>query len=234
MFGTGSRLFATFDNFVVGKTGFSEAGASRKVIAAGYRNIVIQTADNDWYLNDELEDLLVVLRQQTCFALAKGLGFSMGAFGALIFAEALRLKELVLVSPRFPRPFDWPGQARINCSDALLNQSWRDRLTRAAAVAPQSLVLFDPRHFDDRMAARWLARSTANVSTLAVAFGGHPCTKYINESGNFGNLQRILLGEGDARPDIVDLKRIARGQSEAYGSRLADYLNQRKRRAAAE
>ena len=49
VFGTAPGLFATFDNFTVGKSGFSDCAPSRKVIAAGYRQIVIQTARKTQY-----------------------------------------------------------------------------------------------------------------------------------------------------------------------------------------
>lgn len=234
IFGTGPGLFATFDNFVIGKAEFAECSASRKIIAAGFRQIVIQTARNDWYLNDELAPLLGAV-SKVCNAVgpAKALGFSMGAFGALIFARALRVDEMFLVSPRFPRPMGWTGVAKINCSEALLAPDWQDRLGDAAFAAPRSVVFFDPRHLDDRMAARWLERASPKVKTVGVAFGGHPCTKYINLSGNFGQLQRLLLEQPTGYAGIFKLKKAARRKSDAYLSRLADYLDSRKRRIGA-
>lgn len=234
VFGTGPGIFVTFDNFVIGKADFAECSASAKVIAAGFRQIVIQTARNDWYLNDELEPLLSALgKVANADGPTKALGFSMGAFGALIIARALRVDELILVSPRFPQPMGWTGAAKINCSAALLAPDWQDRLSAAACAVPDSVVLFDPRHFDDRMAARWLERASPKVRTVGVAFGGHPCTKYINLSGNFGHLQQILLEQPPRYAGIFKLKKAARAKSVAYLSRVADYLEDRKTRGAA-
>jgi hypothetical protein len=232
VFGTAPALFATFDNFTVGKSGFSDCAPSRKVIAAGYRKIIIQTARNDWYLNAELEAMLeTVCSLGNTGHPTKALGFSTGAFGALIFADALHMRELILVSPRFPRPMGWTGKARVNCPEAYLAPDWQDRLTHAAASAPASLILFDPRHFDDRMAARWLERTSAGMTTLAVPFGGHPCLQYINEAGAFGNLQNILLKQDGGHHGIFELKKAARTQSKNYRVRLTEYLDSRKSRA---
>ena len=89
LYGTGPPLFATYDNFVLGKAGFSDANLSQKILAAGFRQVAIQSASNDWYLNPELDDLISALRNTAAgFEGSKALGFSMGGFGALLFASA--------------------------------------------------------------------------------------------------------------------------------------------------
>ncbi len=231
VFGSGEPLFATFDNFVREKSAFAACRASRKVLAAGFRQVVIQTCCNDWYLNPELDDLRALLRLQTDRgAASKALGFSMGAFGALLCAEALHISEMYLVSPRFPRPTGWVGKAKVNCADQYLAADWQSRLVEATAISHNMVIFYDHRSFDDRMAAHWLERTNLDVKTVGIAFGGHPCTGYINDANKFGELQDILLRPEVSIKDIVTLKRAARLKSPAYRARLQVYLESRASR----
>lgn len=198
-FVAGAQLYPKFDNFVGMKAEFSAPKSSRKALAAGFRHLVIQTTANDWYLNAELDDSPGVLRQEVGTAeTSRSLGLSMGVFGALLFAEALGTRDLILVSPRLPRPMGWIGRAGINRAGinrakALLSRFWPERINAATAHPVRTLLLYDPQKFDDRMAARWLEDTGLQVRTLGVAFGGHPCVSFITDANGFGALQDILL-----------------------------------------
>lgn len=103
VFGTGQGLFSADDNFSFGKTTFSQSKPSQRVLDAGFRHAVIQTSANDWYLYDELDDLVDLLRQHIApHARNTALGLSMGAFAALLFSQALKTADLSLFRRAFP------------------------------------------------------------------------------------------------------------------------------------
>ena len=95
---------------------------------------------------------------------------------------------------------------------------------------PKTTILFYACHFGDRMAARLLASANQQVKSLALTFGGHPCTGYIREAQLFGAMQDILLKTDFAATDIVHLKKKARVRSPSYRFILTEYLNIRKSR----
>ena len=233
VFGAGPRIFATFDNYVIQKSGFGDSNPSRKIIAAGFRHVAVQTSGNDWYLNGDLQEMLDLLRNNLAVdGPSHSLGFSMGGFAALLFAPSLKTTDLYLVSPRFPRPVDWVGKAKINCDDRFLTADWPETLLKAAQLAPRTTIFFDPRHHDDRMATRWLAKVNPNVSSLALGFGGHPCTGYIRDSQLFGSMQDILLKPAFDTGDLIHLKKKARLVSPSYKVKTQSYLAARQSRAA--
>lgn len=232
LFGSGRKVFVTFDNFVAGKAGFTPATASKKVLEAGFAQLVLQTARNDWYLNDELSGLEAALREGLAgFSQARAMGFSMGAFGAILLADALGVASPCLISPRFPRPLGWTGSARVNCDPALLPAGWQDLVTARVAALPAALVLYDAGHADDRSALRWMQGVNGKIAGAGFAFGGHPCTSYVKDANRFAALQEACLKPDATLADLIRVKRLARAHAPLYRAKLADYLARRKARA---
>lgn len=99
-----------------------------------------------------------------------------------------------------------------------------------SSFKPKTTILFDVCHFEDRMAARLLKSANPLVKSLALTFGGHPCTGYIREAQVFGALQDILLETDFAATDIFQLKKSTWVRSPSYRFILTEYLNIRKSR----
>lgn len=231
LFGSGPGLFATFDNYVPGKAGFGTANPSRKVLEAGFSHLVLQTARNDWYLNADLGPLQAVLRDRfKGGAAAKAMGFSMGAFGAILLAGALGLGAPWLISPRFPRPLGWPGMARVNCDPALLPADWQQLVAAAVADLPGGVVLYDAAHADDRSALRWMQGVNGRISAAGFAFGGHPCTSYVKDSNRFAAFQEACLAPAAGLGNLIRVKRLARAHSPLYRAKRDAYLAARQAR----
>jgi hypothetical protein len=177
--------------------------------------------------------LQAVLRDRCVgFGTARAMGFSMGAFGAILLAGALGVQSAYLISPRFPRPLGWPGSARVNCDVALLPDGWQQAATAAVADLPGAVVLYDVAHADDRMALRWMQGVNGRIAAAGFAFGGHPCTSYVKEAHRFVALQEMCLNPDASFPDLIRVKRLARAQSTLYRAKLADYLARRKARVS--
>ncbi len=207
-------VWATFDNFDMARRGF---GAFRRSeTAMGRTQVHIQTAANDWYLNEDLDAALASLRP----APGRALGISMGAFGALLFAAALGTEEAILVSPRFPAPLGWPKRAKVYATNP--PPGWEARLRAATIALPAGLVLYDPHHKDDRAATLWLTGLNPRLRVLAVPFADHPATRLFREAQSWGPLQRHLLET--ALPElpaaIATLRRQVRTRSVTYRNRL--------------
>ncbi|NBZ86755.1 hypothetical protein [Stagnihabitans tardus] len=203
------RLWATFDNFDAERRGFDPLRLSQT--AAGFAQVHVQTAANDWYLNPDLAEALRLTPGQ-----GRALGISMGAFGAILFAGALGTEEVILVSPRFPAPLGWPKRAKVYA--AAPPEGWEALLEEATATLPGGVILFDPHHKDDKAATRWLMARNPRLCAVAVPFADHPATRLFRETETWGPLQRLMLSEPLATlpAAIAGLRRQVRRKSPSY------------------
>lgn len=189
-------------------------------VALGRANLRVQSAANDWFLNPETEALERALaRFAQRFATVRGFGFSMGGYGALRFAEALRLEHVLLMSPqatvRPERDRRWWGH--WGGLDPALEQFARQESLSGA-------VLFDPLgQPEDRDHARQIAAQYPQIAPVAVPYGGHPAGAPFRDARVLRNLFIALItGHADA-PTLHRLRRQARSALLDYPPRARLY-----------
>ena len=222
-------LFVTFDHWERGKAGFSERLPSQTVAAAGFAELAIRTARNDWYLNGDLAPLEPVLAEATegygsvrCFA------FSMGGYAALRLSRALNLDRAVLISPQWSIfPEEAPFDRRYRREATGLERGLGDL---AGRIGPglRGVMLFDPvTQAIDGMQAGLIAAEAPGLARVAMAFGGHPASSHLTDGGQYGALRRLAYSGVTDPAAYRELHVRARVASRVYGERRKLWLARR-------
>lgn len=167
------------------------------------------------------------------FLTARALGFSMGGYGALRFSRALRLNQVLLISPQVSLD---PGIA-----------PWEDRYPKVQGFDPAlgdlatharkdltGTIVFDPFHRLDRLHARAITALLPDITAAPLAFGGHPGTLVLKGAGQFPMLQRLSIGSRLKARDIVHLHRSLRATSPRYWRERAAHHARKGQEAKAE
>lgn len=223
------RLLVTFDNWRKDRVGFPEAAPSAAVIGAGFGQLCVHSARNDWYLSGELAGLRAAVSQVCAgYAEVRGIGFSMGAYGALLLSKALRLKRVVLVSPQvsiFPERY--PHDRRYATDAALLDPA-QDQLAQDIVAGLQGVILFDPLTRNrDAAHARAIEALAPGLRAVAMPFGGHPATGVIREARLYGRVLQAAMTGALSVAEFRAIHRVARAASPRYQAQLGDRLRRR-------
>lgn len=225
-----TALYVTFRQWEAEPGQFSESGQVRRALTAGLAHLHVQSRWNDWFLNAEtpaLEAALHTLRAR--FMTARALGFSMGGYGALRFSRALRLNQVLLVSPQvsllLPEEDRYPEAAGFDPQAGDLATHARPDL--------KGVVAFDPTHALDRLHAERITALLPGIRPAKLSFGGHPGTAAIGQAGGFRALQRLSLSSRLRSRDVVLLHRELRRASARYWRERADRLLRRGRASLA-
>lgn len=209
-------LYITFRQRLPAPGQFDDPGPVRQALSRGFAHLYLQSRWNDWYLNTEttaLEAALSALRAR--FDRAWAIGYSMGGYGALRLARALRLDRALLVSPQVtldPRVI--PGETRYPEGpdfDPVLGD-----LGRVPCPGLSGVVAFDPFRPLDRAHARLAASLFPGLRLAPLGFGGHPATGVLREAGAFRSLQGLSLGGDLTAAAVTRLHRDLRAGSARY------------------
>jgi len=225
-----TALYVTFRQWVPEPGGFDERGCVQRALTAGLAHLHIQTRWNDWFLNREtaaLETALQAVRDR--FLTARALGFSMGGYGALRLSRALRLNQVLLVSPQVS--LFLPGEDRY--SEAVAFDPVAGDLSTHARRDLTGVVAFDPFHRLDARHAREVMRLLPGIQPAPLVFGGHPGTAALGQAGGFRTLQRLSFSARLEASAVVALHRELRSTSQRYWTERADHLLCRNRPALA-
>ncbi len=224
-------LFVTFDRWRRDRNGFAAWAPSTKVAAYGFAELIIKTAQNDWYLNPDLTPLRRVLKDHTGrFRTVRSFAFSMGAYAALLLSRSLRLRHAVLVSPQYtPFPDLPPGDTRYRREVQGLDMALGD-LAEVVAPKLRGVVLFDPLGNPvDRAHARLILAQVPRMVGIAMPLAGHPATQVLLETTEYGKL-RALAFAAERDPALYHALHVqARRTSPLYKARLSERLARRVR-----
>jgi hypothetical protein len=226
-------LLVTFDNWRRFRKGFGAVVPSRTADRMGFRNLIVTTAANDWFLNGETAALRVALaRFVQPFAVVRAVGYSMGGYGALTLSAALGLTSVVLFGPqvsirRKVVPFEtrwWREQGKIDAVQDCLGDVVKRDL--------RGVILFDPRSVRaETLQARAVQALVPGLQMVALPFSGHPPTAMLRAGqANRDLLARGLLGVVTA----ADVRAVHRAHREATPDYVAGVLRFMKARGAVE
>ncbi len=192
--------------------------------------IGIMAAENDWFQDDEILEVLAAIRAATPGYRRIGYGGSMGGFAAINFAHALELASLVAVIPQFS----------IDAAKAPYETRWRDeaarisfRHDRIADMPPvtRGWMVFDPWCVDG-LHARDIQRRH-RLGEVAVPFGGHAEMLMLQQADVYTDMFTDMLAERFDPAAFRRRWRAARRRSAAFWLGLAQALLQRGKRDAA-
>lgn len=221
--GRSDRLVVTFDyrSDLRGGGGgdFSPDGHSTGYARQGFAQLSVKTRTNDWFVNPETEALEAALTSVAAgFARVQALGFSMGGYGALRFARALRLRQAVVVSPQVSPCAPWDGRYRAEVPD--WDESLGD-LSSRAVPGLGGLLLFDPFLPEDLAHARAALAHFPGLAPLRLGFGGHPAIRTLRGAGKMWVLQAEAGARRAAAGPVRAAHRAARAGSRGWWLRLA-------------
>lgn len=210
-----------------GAVGFDPAEPQTGAITAGYANLWVQAAQNDYYISPDLPEL-----RRALFAFCarytdvSAVGFSMGGFGAVLLSRALHLTQAVLISPQ---RLGFPKTAPFLSDDAVeLAAFSTDDAAHLDGISPKlrGIVMFDPfaGKGRDRAYARHLGRIAPGLRLLALPGAGHPATNVMVEAKKFGAFQRATFTPEIDVAAIREVHRASRGRSERYEKMITRYL----------
>jgi hypothetical protein len=211
-----TALYVTFRQRIDQPGTFSEDGPVRQALQRGMGHLHIQSLFNDWYLNAEtaaLEHALGKLRSG--FATARAVGYSMGGYGAMRFAAALRLDQALVVSPQFTLDRAVIPEDRRYREATSFDGRLGD-LARHGKPDLQGVVVFDPSHPLDRRHAVLIRGAMPAMAPAACMFGGHPASGALRAAGGFRAFQGLGLDGGLTAEAVVRLHRQLRAGSSRY------------------
>lgn len=201
---------------------FDVAQPARSFTGFGFDHLHLQSRENDWFINPETLGLSAALEALSAgYGDVCGMGFSMGGYGLLRFAGALRLRRVVLVSPQMsihPEVVPWDRRYR-DCAGGF-DRALGD-LSQVAAPGLGGVVLFDPFRPLDRRHAAWITATFGGVSAARLGCGGHPATRVIGSAGRFGALQKMLREDRITAARVTELHRGLRRDAPIYWQHLA-------------
>ncbi|MDB6452641.1 alpha/beta fold hydrolase [Falsirhodobacter sp. 20TX0035] len=227
------RTLVTFDHRERGKADFPAYRCVNRALNHGMGHLSISTAANDWFLNPETEMLRAALRRFATDRTVRAIGFSMGGYGAMLFAGDLRLERMVLVAPQYSIfPEHWPHDPRY-APYAVPLDARLDRIPPAEGEGPAGLVLYDPRLQPfDRKHAAGVCRHFPRLRPVALPFGGHPPLQNFERGVGSARILGALLTDRLTPALVRGFHREVRVTSERYQRRLSKYLAARAARGA--
>ncbi len=233
--GNSGLLVVTFDYRMDGKDTFTPAEHSTTFARQGHAQLSIKTRRNDWFINPETAALDAALR---VFARDYGkvhmLGYSMGGYGALRFAQALGATSLVAISPQVSiHPAQAPWERRYKDEAAGFDPVTGD-LAAHPAPALRGLVLLDPFVRMDRAHGQRICALFPGLRQVRLAFGGHPASQVLRGAGKRWVIDRAAV-QPDPRPGLIlRTHREGRRQAPGYWLRLARFCATRRPALAAQ
>jgi hypothetical protein len=187
----------------------------------GLNAIGIMAAENDWFQDDEILDVVAAIRAATPGFRRIGYGGSMGGFAAINFAHDLDLASLVAVIPQFS----------IDAAKAPYETRWRGEAARLAfrhdkigLIPPvtQGWMVFDPWCLDG-LHARDIQRRHV-LGEVAVPFGGHAQMLMLQQADVYTDMFTDMLEERFDPTAFRRRWRVARRMSAAFWLGLAQAL----------
>lgn len=230
VFNPGQRkLFTSFRQRVPDPTRWIDPEPVRSFTDRNYTHLHIQSRANDWYINEDTSAMDQVL---TAFAKpfrkSIAMGFSMGGYGTMRFAKALRLTDAMVVSGSSIPPFHAPFDRRYQ-PDAPV---WKHELSLLETHGLRdlnALYLYDPFRRRDWLHARRLDTLQPQMQQARLYGGGHPATQVINGARNFSQLQKWLRQGGMTRPNVTALHRTSRAVAPVYWRHIAEVADRHGR-----
>jgi hypothetical protein len=189
------KTIVTFDHYTPGKCGFELFKPARWVCGKDLNEIRIQTNENDWFLNEDLDPAIDSIRQEillqrnvTC------VGFSMGAFAAILIGSHLQVNYIVAISPQFSPLGRGEG---LHQDNGLIGRADLANLVPGCQRNCQGAVLFDPLIRQDDWHAERIGETFPSIDIVPLPGGGHPATRRLRANGNLGLLKDIVRGRSN-------------------------------------
>lgn len=226
------QLFVTFDHWRRKRASFPDYAPSKTALNNGYGHIYIQTAENDWFLNQDTDQLRAFLTQLCRDKESCSIGFSMGGYGALLFANALQLRRVLLLSPQYSiMPGKAPYETAYRDEAASLDPALDQLEPLKDGRRLQGIIAYDPRLApQDRLHADHIRALHPDLQPVALPFGGHTALKHMEGTGVTHEIMRAFVEDDLSVGAIRGVHGLIGRSSTRYKKRLDTYLERRRDR----
>jgi hypothetical protein len=232
---SGDRLILTFDHHKPGRCEFDGPGFHDFFDQIDASQIIVRTRANDWFLNPDLPAALAACGAAAReFAYVICYGFSMGAYGAMIFSRAVAADRVVAVSPQFSvDPRKVPFEKRWLEDTENIDFSF-ERFHELIDGETPAFVIHDPSNAPDAHHARLILEQAPRWTPVRLFHGGHPAASVVHEAGRLNAFGRTLLGSPPDRESLEAMHRDARRHSASYWASLARRAKAKRPELSAE
>jgi len=222
------HMIVSFDVWRKDRSGFPKDNPSTFFHQSNVAHLVIHSSQNDWFLNPDIinarQHLSMFIKP---YKRVTAFGFSMGGYGALLFSRAIRVNQVVLVSPQISIfPSQVPFENRYLEESRLVNPKY-DTIAANPRKGLRGVILFDPSITPDRKHADIITDIYPKIWKVPLTFGGHPALLAINQAGLFGKIQKELLRNRVRPSEILRLHKLARKVAPVYRENIRAYLYNR-------
>lgn len=193
------QLIVTYDHWGADKDGFAPLKARSAHSDRGYTHLHLATRQSDWFLNDDLPEVLKVVGAFVQDYPRKiTLAFSMGGFAALVLSRSIAFDNVMLVSPHSTFSPEYPPHddrfASKGVSHEVAAMAY-DRLLEGPKPGADCVVLYDSLAPFDAAHAESAAGLFRRARLVDLQGGGHPATRQITNNGGFALVQRAVMAE---------------------------------------
>lgn len=193
------RLIVTYDHWGADKAGFAPLKPRSAHSDRGYTHLHLATGQSDWFLNDDLPEVLdLVGRFAQAFPRKVTLAFSMGGFAALLLSRSIAFDNVMLVSPHSTFSPEYPPHDDRFVSKGVSQEVAAmayDLLLNGPKSPADCVVLYDSLAPFDAAHAASAAGLFRNARLVDLKGGGHPATKRITNNGGFTLVQKAVMAE---------------------------------------
>ena len=219
------RLAVTFTFREKGRSDFPAVHAINHIKDRGFAQLSITSRRNDWFINPDTAGLENALRTLSpAYKSIHMLGFSMGGYGAIRFAQAVGAQYATLISPQFSIHPDVVPTDRRFISDAAGFDRDAGDLTQVRVADLQGVIAVDPFRPLDLMNAQMIQHVFPKLKLARLAFGGHPATGVLRRANRAGIIQRVALDVPPRPAPVIALHRAARANDSGYHKERAEYV----------
>lgn len=168
------------------------------LLREGFDVLAVRNAKDDWYVHLGAHELRTLNEALDPYHHRASYGSSMGAFAAVKFAKALKMKRVVAISPVLDLQYEWDTRYAV---DIPLIQRAGDRaggMITQADISPETTyhVAVDPLCKEDVRHALSLGQMAARHSLLKVRLGGHPVGPLMRDAAILGPyLKQAILSD---------------------------------------
>ncbi|WIV50064.1 alpha/beta hydrolase [Marivivens sp. LCG002] len=218
----GSRLIVSFDFRQTDRKGFNPPDPSKTFAEAGFDQLSLRVARNDWFINRETETAEALMAGIAAnYDAVQMIGYSMGGYGAFRFARAVGARAVLAISPQFSiHPRIVPFEKRYHEDAGDFDPDLGD-LTSRAVPGLVGVMLVDTLRPRDLRHARMLQAVFPKVRIARVMGGGHPATEVMAKAGVASIITREAVNTPPSLAALTGMHRSVRRSSPLYLGRLA-------------
>ncbi|MBB5751348.1 hypothetical protein [Prosthecomicrobium pneumaticum] len=192
---------------------------------------------NHWWQTREMEHGLAAIERSGVLegrSAIMAYGSSMGGYGALLYGARLKASSVLSIAPQISIDPKRSGPDQRFRGRGRTLTFVNDRLIEEASRTAKTILVYDPRHREDRWNAEQIEAGLPHAQPIHLPVTGHPPTMFMLQAGMLVDFVAHVFATGDAPPDWRARRRAGRRGSRDYWRCLAAKARKRGWHALAD